>query len=168
MVEFVHHVNNIEEYLKLVTESVCVVKFTADWCSPCRKISPLYQKLSVLYRSKIRFIEVDVDHAHEISKHESVNAIPLFLFYDNGKLLNINVRGGDEESLISNVCLLHEHVTLKEVQQVTPAIEDGTFSFHDSGEDFDQDMCDNNIIVPDDGGEDFDRDVCVDEEPVGE
>ncbi len=131
------HVTNIEEYLKLITEFPCVVKFTATWCFPCRRIAPVYEKLAEVYGSKLNFLEVDVDSAPLISKHESVDAIPLCLFYNNGKLLEFNVRGGNEESLISNVYLFHELIKSQEALEIETGNQcnvDGTFSFHDEEE----------------------------------
>ncbi|CAH6420240.1 Thioredoxin, partial [uncultured virus] len=62
-----------------------VIKFTANWCGPCRRLAPLFEELASKYSDEVKFLEVDIDHADEITNHENVQSIPLMVFYDNGK-----------------------------------------------------------------------------------
>ena len=54
-------VQSIEDYETfLCSNPIIVIKFTATWCAPCKKMAPVYNDLSLRY-SKIPFLEVDVD-----------------------------------------------------------------------------------------------------------
>lgn len=59
-----------------------IVKFTADWCGPCKVIESKIVEFSKLY-PKVTIIEVDIDSdAGEIAKDEyKIKAVPSFLSY---------------------------------------------------------------------------------------
>lgn len=100
----IQHLRVHSDYLKLIGESPCVVKFTATWCGPCRTIGPLYSKLANEYDSKVKFLEIDIDTADEITNYEDVKSIPLFLFYHNGvKLNDLSLKGANQQLLSDNL-----------------------------------------------------------------
>lgn len=62
------------------------VDFWADWCGPCRVISPVFENLAQEH-TDITFLKVDVDNAAEISAEVGIRAMPTFYtFYDGQKL----------------------------------------------------------------------------------
>lgn len=96
----IQHITNFDEYKKLIQDSTCVVKFTAHWCGPCKRIGPFYQTLAKDNGDKIKFLEVDIDAADEISNYENVKSIPYFIFYYSGKKAeNLSITGGNQSGL---------------------------------------------------------------------
>ena len=96
----IQHLVSFPNYLENICQSPCVVKFTAVWCGPCKKIGPCYQKLAQEHNAKVTFLEIDIDKANEITDYEDVKSIPLFLFYNNGsKLDDLSLKGCDEKLL---------------------------------------------------------------------
>ena len=86
-----HVVNRSED--KLV-----VVKFSAPWCAPCRKIQPAFveqakQNLDCL------FCELNIDEFEEVSDNESVSSIPCFIAYHN-KVKIDKMNGASSDKLI--------------------------------------------------------------------
>jgi thioredoxin 1 len=55
-----------------------VIKCSADWCGPCKKIAPKYYELSKKY-TNVRFYTLDVDKV-EIN----IKSVPTFLVFYNG------------------------------------------------------------------------------------
>lgn len=95
-------VHEIDDYVKLVASTPCIVKFTADWCGPCKRMAPTYEKLAETYGQKIQFLEVDIDKSPMLATN--VQAIPLFLFYLNGDIIpDLTVRGGSVQMLTQNM-----------------------------------------------------------------
>lgn len=79
----IHHIRTVEEYRAYVKEA-CIIKFTAGWCGPCKKIQPLYQELArVFSKTPVKFLEVDVEDQDlmEIVKEEEIAGIPNFSFH---------------------------------------------------------------------------------------
>lgn len=92
--QFVHHITKFEQYSNLIKTSPCVVKFTAIWCGPCKRMAPLFDKAANENYDTANFIEIDIDSADEITNHENVQSIPLFLFYKDGaKRDNFTIKG---------------------------------------------------------------------------
>lgn len=67
----------------LSSKKYVMVDFYAQWCGPCKKISPEIEKLSQDYK-KITFVTVDVDNLDDIATKYRIKAMPTFLFLLNG------------------------------------------------------------------------------------
>ena len=104
MSDTIAHISDYIKYLEYITTKSCVIKFTADWCGPCKKIAPLFSNFASLHKDSIKFIEVDIDTSDKITNHEDVKSIPLFLFYHDGYLLDdISLRGASDSGLKTNM-----------------------------------------------------------------
>lgn len=104
MTDVVHHVERLPDYLNLIQTNPCIVKLTAEWCGPCKRIAPLYEELAKKHSDTICFIEVNIDLADKITSHESVQGVPLFLFYCYGtKLEELSVSGAKSSLLQTNL-----------------------------------------------------------------
>ncbi|RNA01711.1 thioredoxin [Brachionus plicatilis] len=82
VVRKVNTINEFNSYLQNPTFKSTVVKFTAQWCGPCRIIQPYFEQLSCSYPS-VQFLEVDVDHLPDIMNWAQVRAMPTFTVFKN-------------------------------------------------------------------------------------
>ena len=62
-----------------------VVDFWAPWCSPCRMIAPITEKLSEEYQNEVKFCKLNVDENRHMTTKYQVMSIPLLLFFKDGK-----------------------------------------------------------------------------------
>lgn len=62
-----------------------VVDFYADWCPPCKMVSPILEKLSTEYEGKVSFVKVNVDDEPELASAYSIMSIPTVMFFAKGK-----------------------------------------------------------------------------------
>ena len=86
-------VNNVNEFNEVInSDNLTVVKFSADWCGPCRTLAGIMDDVTPDYQN-VNFIEIDVegDGMDEIVSNYSIRNIPVLTFIKNGKLLNKNV-----------------------------------------------------------------------------
>jgi len=79
-----------------------VVKFTAPWCKPCKRIQPLYQKLAKEYKGRVLFLEVDHDKLLKLAKRCGAKILPTFQAYKQSKKIE-NLVGADTDKLTNLV-----------------------------------------------------------------
>lgn len=63
-----------------------LVDFWADWCGPCRMVSPVLDKLARERPGLIKLVKVDVDKAPALSRRFAVQAIPTLMVLVDGKV----------------------------------------------------------------------------------
>ncbi len=65
-----------------------VVDFYADWCGPCRMMSPVVEQLADEYAGKVTIGKVDVDVNQEIAIRYGIMGIPTLGMFSGGKLVD--------------------------------------------------------------------------------
>ncbi|MET1124353.1 MAG: thioredoxin [Archaeoglobaceae archaeon] len=76
-----------EEFRKVIeSENLVVVDFYADWCLPCRYLSPILEKLEKEF-SDVKFYKLDVDEEQEVAIEYGIASIPTVLFFRRGKVV---------------------------------------------------------------------------------
>lgn len=79
-IESLHQFEDLLQQHKYV-----VVKFSAEWCGPCKRIQPVYEKYSDREEySTVYFTHVDVDEVRDICDKYSVEGMPTFILFENG------------------------------------------------------------------------------------
>ncbi len=76
-----------------------LVDFWAPWCGPCRKISPVVEKLAEEYEGKAAFCKINVDEAPEVAIKYGIRSIPTLMVFKGGEKVN-QVIGAVPESKI--------------------------------------------------------------------
>ena len=62
-----------------------LVNIGAEWCPPCKKMSPLIDSLAAAGESKFALVKIDGSQQLEISKQLNVLGFPTFIIYKKGK-----------------------------------------------------------------------------------
>ncbi|AYE35957.1 thioredoxin [Borrelia turcica IST7] len=68
-----------------------IIDFYADWCGPCKMLSPIYDELSREYGDRIDFYKVDTDKEQEISMSLGVQSLPTIIFVPVGDKPKVSV-----------------------------------------------------------------------------
>ena len=76
-----------------------LVDFWAEWCGPCRMISPIIEELANEYEGKAIIGKVDVDSNQESSIKYGVRSIPTILTFKDGKIVDRQVGAVPKETL---------------------------------------------------------------------
>lgn len=72
----------------LESDKLTVVDFWAEWCGPCRAISPVIEELSKEYEGKVNIGKVNVDVNPQVSTNYGITSIPAILFIKNGQVVD--------------------------------------------------------------------------------
>lgn len=57
-----------------------IIDFYADWCAPCRQLSPLVETIAAEYSGKILVYKVDTDKEKMLAQSMGISALPTLLF----------------------------------------------------------------------------------------
>ena len=80
------------------SDTPTLVDFWAEWCGPCKFMLPVFSRLAKKY-SSIRFARLNVDQAQSVAKRLAVYAIPTFIMFKNGNILDKAVGAVGEPGL---------------------------------------------------------------------
>ncbi len=65
----------------------------ADWCGPCKMMSPVVDKMADVFAGKLKVCKLNVDEDGGAVMEYRIMSIPNFLFFKNGEVVK-NVVGG--------------------------------------------------------------------------
>jgi len=63
-----------------------LVDFYADWCKPCRLMSPILKEVKEQFKTRIRILKVNVDNHPDIASICQVQNIPAIVLFHDGKI----------------------------------------------------------------------------------
>lgn len=69
----------------IASEIPILIDFYADWCGPCKMVSPILKELKEEMGDAVRIIKIDVDKNQEIANKLQVRSIPTLMVYQNGQ-----------------------------------------------------------------------------------
>lgn len=90
----VRNVLNLAELTPLTSAAkLTVVDFFATWCGPCKAIAPHFANLAA-QKTNVNFVKVDVDKSRDIAQQYQIRAMPTFIFFKNGRVIE-TIEGAD-------------------------------------------------------------------------
>ena len=85
----------------LGAEGTVLVDFWADWCPPCRKLSPLVDELAQEFAGRVKVGKLDVDGSPDVASRYGIMSIPSLLVFRDGQVVAQRVGACPGEELRS-------------------------------------------------------------------
>ena len=63
-----------------------LVDFWAEWCGPCKMISPILGELADEYDGRVKIAKVNIDEQQGLAAEYGIRAIPTLLLFDKGQV----------------------------------------------------------------------------------
>ncbi|XP_017484976.1 PREDICTED: thioredoxin-2 [Rhagoletis zephyria] len=104
MVYIIQNKEDLDEKIEEANASglLVVIDFFANWCGPCKIISPKLEELAAHYSDKAVVLKVNVDDCEEIALEYNVTSMPTFVFIKGKHIIDVFV-GGNSEKLVKNM-----------------------------------------------------------------
>ncbi len=76
---------NFQEQIN--SEIPVLVDFYAQWCGPCKTLSPILEQIEKEYEGKVNILKVDVDENPELASQFNIKSIPTLMLFKKGNIL---------------------------------------------------------------------------------
>ncbi|MFZ4713950.1 MAG: thioredoxin [Bacteriovoracaceae bacterium] len=91
------------EQLVLKSDKPVVVDFWAEWCGPCKALSPVLEEIQNEMSSKAQIVKVNVDECGEIAQKFGIRGIPTLIFFKGGEVKSTLVGNQPKSEIIKNI-----------------------------------------------------------------
>ena len=82
-----------------IKSGVTLVDFYADWCGPCRMLTPVLEKVSKDLQGTVKVLKLDIDNAQKIASSFQVTSVPTLILFKDGKEVDRIVGLRDADSI---------------------------------------------------------------------
>lgn len=73
------------------SEMPVLVDFWAEWCGPCKMLSPVLEEMAAEFEGKVKIVKVNIDDSPETPTKLGVRGIPTLVLFKNGEASDIKV-----------------------------------------------------------------------------
>lgn len=68
-------------------DQLVLVDFYAEWCGPCKTMSPILQETKSVLKDEVKIIKINVDQYQDLATEFSVRGVPTLILFKQGKML---------------------------------------------------------------------------------
>ncbi len=94
-----------QNFQKEVKESnkTVLIDFYADWCGPCKMMSPIIDEIAEEANNDIKVCKLNVDEASDVASEYGIMSIPTLIIFKNGVAVNTLVGLQDKETVLNSL-----------------------------------------------------------------
>lgn len=80
-----------------------VIDFSATWCGPCKKISPIIDELAEEYDGRVIVCKADVDENDDLTLRYGIRNVPTVLFIKGGEIVDKTVGAQPKATFVEKI-----------------------------------------------------------------
>ena len=85
-----------------------LVDFWAEWCGPCRMVTPVMEELAADYEGRVKVAKMNVDDNNELAAKYDIMSIPTVMLFNKGEIVRQAIGAMTKDSLIKELDLESE------------------------------------------------------------
>lgn len=90
-----------DNFYNFIKNNLTLIDVNAEWCGPCKMISPIIDEISNEYYGKISIGKLDVDSCPEITNELGIRNIPALLLYKDGEIVDKLIGAVNKKTITS-------------------------------------------------------------------
>ncbi|MDO5075135.1 MAG: thioredoxin [Bacteroidales bacterium] len=95
---------NSETFKQLAAQDLLLVAdFSATWCGPCKKLSPIIDEVATEFEGKANIVKVDVDESDDLAIEFGIRSVPTVLFIKGGQVVDKFVGALPKSEVVAKV-----------------------------------------------------------------
>jgi len=111
-------IKNIRAFRRLMkSNKLILLDFHANWCGPCKSISPTIEKLAEQQHGDFEIVKINVDNNRNIAQEFGVRNIPALFFMKDGKVIESLSGNQTEEALKDKIQKHKENYSTHDMEQ---------------------------------------------------
>ena len=87
----------------LSSDKPVLVDFWAEWCGPCRMVSPILDEISAEHGEKLTIVKVNVDEEPALAQQYGITSIPALQVFQNGEVVKSIVGAKPKPQLLADL-----------------------------------------------------------------
>jgi len=95
------HTNDNKFNEDVINSSIpVIVDFWAEWCGPCKQISPMLEEISEEKKDLLKIIKINIDENPETPQKYGVRGIPTLMIFKDGNLIDTKIGSLPKSSIV--------------------------------------------------------------------
>tara|TARA_B100000700_G_C14375168_1_gene547888 strand:- start:120 stop:437 length:318 start_codon:yes stop_codon:yes gene_type:complete len=82
------------------SSDMVIVDFWAEWCGPCKQISPILEEISDEKKDQLKILKLNIDENPDTPQKYGVRGIPTLMIFKNGNLIDTKVGSLPKTSIV--------------------------------------------------------------------
>ena len=107
MITYVTELNTENSHNTINKNKIVVVDIWAEWCGPCKQLSPIIDEVAAEFGEKVLVGKLDADSNGDIIKELGVRNIPTVLVYKDGEIVDKSV---GMKSKVDIMSMISKHI----------------------------------------------------------
>jgi len=93
--------DNFDEVIK--SSDLVLIDFWAEWCGPCRKISPILDEIAAEHGEKLKIVKLNTDEESALAIQYGVQSIPTLHVFKGGQVVKTVIGAKPKPALLKDL-----------------------------------------------------------------